>query len=148
MEFIIAPVIIIVILVLLGVPFSTIAFGIWVVLLSLSALSELFFAFSFLLLLFTKRKPATLLRLEKGKKAGLFAVYEIDEKEHRNTFPTDAVLENKLYAKHISQKDGVNVQVLRLFSRYLVFDNVTLLVIFLGLPAFLIMTVAMLAGVL
>lgn len=143
MEFIIAPVMIIVILFLLGVPVSTIAFGIWVILVCLSILSELFFMVSFVMLFFSKKKPATFLRLEKGEKAGLFAVYEIDGEVYRNTFPTDAILEKSLY-----QKSQVDVRVLKLLRTYLVFDKVTLLVIILGLPAFFIMTAALLGGML
>ena len=138
MQYIIGLFIIILILVLLGVSVSTIVAGIWWLVALLSALSELFFLLSFVLLLFTKRKPAAFLRLEKGKHAGLFAVYEMDQTEYKNLFPTDAILENVLY-----RKKEVEVQVLKVGKRKLIFDNVTLLVIGLGIPSFAFMTLVM-----
>lgn len=138
MQFIFGLFIIILILILLGVSVSTIVAGIWWLAALLAALSELFFLFSFVLLLFSKRKPAAFLRLEKGKHAGLFAIYEIDQIEYKNLFPTDAILEDILY-----RKKEVKVQVLKLGKHKYIFDNVTLLVIGLGIPSFAFMTLVM-----
>ena len=71
-----------------------------------------------------------------------FAYYEIDGEEYRNIFPTDVFMRRFLY-----RKEEVHVRLLRMRKHSYVFDRVTTLVIGLGLPAFAVIIVLLLAFV-
>lgn len=135
MELLIILIIIIVILVILGVSVLTIIAGAWWLLGGLAALSAFFFVVMSVFALLARRKDAVFLRLEKGERAGAFAIYEMDGVEYRNTFPTDLILEKLLY-----QKKNVKVKVFPAEKPKMIFDGVTLTVIGIGLPAFALLT--------
>lgn len=138
MEFLMILVVVIVMLVLLGVSLLSIVAGIWWLLTLLGILCVVFFLLSMVLVLVAKKREATFLRIEKGKLAGAFAVYEIEGTEYRNLFPTDVFLREVLY-----RRKQVFVRMLQLGRKRLVFDRVTLVIVSIGLPAFTILTLIM-----
>lgn len=127
---------IVVILIVFGFPILPILMGIFYLLEGVACLSALFFLVMAILLLFSRKKKAAFLELEEGEHSAMFAVYEIEGEEHRNTFPTDGFLGGLLY-----RKKDVSVRMLRLGKSKLVFDKITMIIIGIGLPAFAFLSV-------
>lgn len=141
MEFVIGVACVIVILIVIGVPVQSIIGVILWLMVVMALLCAAFFLFMILLACFTKKKEATYLRLEAGEKMGAFALYEIEGKEYRNTFPTDSFLEKILY-----REGKCKVRFRETSHVTYVFDKVTIFIIATGFPAFLAIAVLAFIG--
>lgn len=139
MEFIMIAIIAIVVMLLLGVSVFKIMMGVLWVLDGLAFLSFLFFLIAAVMSLFTKKMQARYLRLEKNGRYGEHAVYEVEGEECSNLFPTDHFLKDLLY-----RSEDVKVQVGKFGKHRFVLDKLSLVIIGIGLPVFLLMAVGIL----
>lgn len=135
MEILIVLGIIIVFMVVLGISFLPIISAVLWMLEGMALLSLLFFLITAGILLFTKKRAASFEGLEKIGKYGLHAIYKVEGEEYNNQFPTDPILKNLLY-----RKKEVTVRVLKMREKLLVFDAVSQLVVWIGLPAFAVIS--------
>ncbi|MBO7514691.1 MAG: hypothetical protein J6T47_03625 [Lachnospiraceae bacterium] len=127
---------------MLGYTLWPLVSGVLYLALMFAVVCEVFFVISGLMWLFARRKKAKYLGLSDDDGPASFAYYEIDGEEYRNIFPTDAFMRRFLY-----RKEEVRVRLLHLRKHSWVFDRVTTLVIGLGLPAFAVIIVLLLAFV-
>ncbi len=106
----------------------------------LAGLCVLFFLISVILILISKRRQARFVRLERRDGEALYAIYESDGEELRNTFPTNRIFQKRLY------RDGERtIRVLRMRKSVWVFDRVSRFISVVGLVAFSALTVIVLA---
>ncbi len=106
----------------------------------LAGLCVLFFLVSVILILLSKRRQARFVRLERLDGEALFAIYESDGEELRNTFPTNRIFRKRLY------RDGDRtIRVLRVRKSVWVCDRVSQIISVVGLAAFSALTVIVLA---
>lgn len=94
-------------------------------------LCVLFFVVMITLTILAKTKKAKFLRVDGAEKGIKQAIYEIEGKEYKNAFPTDAFMKNLLY-----RKTDVKVRFLKLGKTGTVFDWVSQSIMAIGLPAF------------
>lgn len=129
--FILAAMLIIVLLVLGFPPLPLLRTALWAVE-GIAVLGVLFFLFALLLLLFSKKQRARFLRIESDEDNGMsYAVYESEGEELSNTFPTDRFLGKWLY-----RNGNGTIRVLRFRKSGWVFDRVSVIIVAIGLAAF------------
>lgn len=129
MEIIIGAVIIIILLLILGVPWNVIVMGIMGLIALLLIVMLLFFIVTLVLMLISKPTRGRLLRIMQHEVVGTYAVYEIDGKEYKNTFPAEIMFVDKIY--HAGREYPV-----RLFKgkkNYMLYDWYTWIIIGAGL---------------
>lgn len=97
MEFLIAAIVIIVLLLILGVPPMYIIGGILGLIALLLVLMTGFFIVSLVLTLVCKPCKGKFLRIMVHEVVGTYAIYEIDGEEYKNTFPAEITLTNLIY---------------------------------------------------
>lgn len=73
--------------------------------------------------------------MEKDKNRVAFAAYELDKQVLRNLFPTDEFMV-KLYKPEVD----VNIRVCNIGRNRFAIDKVTMIIIFIGLPVFCVIT--------
>ena len=127
---------------MLGYTLWPLVSGVLFLALMFAVVCEVFFVIAGLMWLLARRKNAKYLGLSDDDGPASFAYYEIDGEEYRNIFPTDVFMRRFLY-----RKEEVHVRLLRMRKHSYVFDRVTTLVIGLGLPAFAVIIVLLLAFV-
>ncbi len=128
MEILIAAIVIIVLLLILGVSMGLIVQGILCILEILLLLMTLFFVVSVILLMITKKRQAEFLRIDKSGKMGN-AVYRIDGREYRNTYPAEGILQNLIYRRR-----ECSVRFRQFGNLYVLFDRYSIVCAALGLP--------------
>ncbi|MBR2087142.1 MAG: hypothetical protein IJ906_08415 [Oscillospiraceae bacterium] len=129
MEFVIGAIIIIILLLILGVPWILIVEIIIGLLLLLLVVMFVFFAVTLVLALMSRPVKGKFLRIMIHEVVGTYAIYEIDGKEYKNTFPAEIMFVNKIY--HEGQ-----IYPLRLHKgkkRYMLYDWYSWIVIGAGL---------------
>ncbi len=130
MEFIIGAVIIIVLLLILGVPPVMIGAGIVILLEFLTVLMALFFVVMLILLLISKPVKVKFLRIYIHEVVGTYAIYEMNGKEYKNTFPAEIMFVDKIY-----KKDKIYPARFRQGKKgYMLYDWYSYIVIGVGLP--------------
>lgn len=130
MEFIIGTVIIVVLLLILGVPPVMIGAGIVILLEFLTILMALFFIVMLILLLISKPVKVKFLRIYIHEVVGTYAIYEMDGKEYKNTFPAEIMFVDKIY-----KKDKIYPARFRQGKKgYMLYDWYSYIVIGVGLP--------------
>lgn len=130
MEFIIALIIIIVLLLILGVSPGIIIAGV-LVLIELGLLFMTgFFVVTFVLLLMAKPVKAEFLRIFVHEVVGTYAVYRIDGEEYKNTFPAEIMFVDKIY----HEGKIYSARFRKLKKKHLLFDWYSYIVIGVGLP--------------
>lgn len=125
---------------LLGVEVATLLSIVQLLLTVLTALCTLFFVFCVLLLLFSQKRPAQLLGIEKtdyknksedeqkpDAALAKFAFYQVDGERLRNWFPAETLMSKKIY----EQKD-CTVRIARLGKKRLVFDRHSVVIVVTG----------------
>ena len=129
MEFIIGAIVIIVLLLILGVPWSMIVTGIIGLILLLLVVMTIFFIVTLILMLISKPTQGKLLRIMQHEVVGTYAIYEIDGEEYKNTFPAEIMFVDKIY--HMGKMYPV-----RLYKgkkKYMLYDWYTWIIIGAGL---------------
>lgn len=135
MEFIIAAIVIIVLLLVLGVsPFVIIG--------GVLALAELllifmtgFFIVTLVLLLIARPVKAEFLHIIQHEIVGTYAIYRIDGEEYTNTFPAEIMFVDKIYHEGAVSKARLR----KGKKKHLLFDWYSHLVIGVGLPVSVIL---------
>ena len=97
MEFIIGAVIIIVLLLILGVSWVLIVEVIIGLMILLLVLMFVFFVVTLFLTLLSRPVKGKFLRIMIHEVVGTYAIYEIDGKEYKNTFPAEIMFVDKIY---------------------------------------------------
>ena len=98
MEFITGAAVIIILLLILGIGLDVILFGFFILLAAAAGLSELFFLYFAVRLLFSHRQDAVFARLGRtGKHKYDTAYYITDSGELPNVFPAEMVMKKQLY---------------------------------------------------
>ena len=130
MEFIIGTIIIIVLLLILGVPPVLIIAGVIVLLELLLILMTVFFIVMLILLLISKPVKVKFLRIYVSDVVGTYAIYEMDGKEYKNTFPAEIMFVDKIY------KEGkiYSARFKQGKKSYMLYDWYSYIVIGVGLP--------------
>ena len=128
MEILIAAVVIIILLLILGISIGVIVQGILWILEILLLLMTLFFAASVIFLLLAKKQQAEFLRIDKTGKMGN-AVYRIDGREYRNTYPAEGILQNLIYRRKES-----SVRFRQFGKLCVLFDRYSIVCAALGFP--------------
>ncbi len=137
MEFIIAAIVIIVLLLVLGVSPFVIIGGILTLIELLLIFMTGFFIVALILLLISRPVKAEFLRIMQHEIVGTYAIYRIEGEEYVNTFPAEIMFVDKIY------HEGA-VSTARLHKgkkKHLLFDWYSHLVIGVGLPVSAILTV-------
>ncbi len=118
MDFLLGAVVIIILLFILGIGFDVISFGIAIVLMLMTAATELFFLYYFIRLLLSKRREGEFVRIDRPE-GGKFdrAYYLISEGELPNVFPCEFVMRDKLYKKGKRVKLRIDAGKKRVFDR-------------------------------
>ncbi len=130
MEFIIGIIVIVVLLLILGVPPVLIIAGIIVLLEFLLVLMTIFFVVMLILLLISKPVKVKFLRIYIHEVVGTYAIYEMDGKEYKNTFPAEIMFVDKIY-----KKDKIYPARFRQGKKgYMLYDWYSYIVIGVGLP--------------
>ena len=130
MEFLVAVVMIIILLVLLGFGLGQIATLFMAVLGVVIVLTGLFFAICLAVAISSKRVRAEFSEFDENTKFPC-AVYEISGEKHRNLFPAEMVMKNKIYVP------GKPVNVLLCRIRKSVIDKNALITIIVGSSIFI-----------
>ena len=130
MEFIIAAVIIIVLLLILGVSPGIIMGGVLVLIELGLVLMTGFFVFSLVLLLIARPVKAEFLRIYVSDIVGTFAVYRIDGEEYHNTFPAEIMFVDKIY--HEGKTYAARFR--KIGKKHILLDWYSYIVIGVGLP--------------
>lgn len=110
MEFLAGAAVIIVLLYILGFGLNLIASGIGVCLLFVTAACELFFLFSLVRLLLSKKVRGTFTRIDKKEKWRFdTAFYDVGGREISNIFPCEMTMRDRFYKKdkEISLRLGI-----------------------------------------
>lgn len=137
MEFIIAAIVIIVLLLILGVsPFVIIGIVLALIELLLIFMTG-FFVVALVLLLISRPVKAEFLRIIKHEIVGTYAVYQIDGEEYVNTFPAEIMFVNQIYHEGAVS----TARLCRGKKKHLLFDWYSHLVIGVGLPVSVILAV-------
>lgn len=131
MEYLIAFGVILVFVLIFGKSFVPLLVLVLVLMGLFAVLCDFFFGVMALLAIVARPKKAVFVDVEKDDRGIGYAFYEIEGEEYRNTFPTDAFLRKLLY-----NKTDMRVRLLRIGDLALVFDQVTLWIIGIGLPFF------------
>lgn len=129
MEFLIGAVVIIILLLILGVPAAYIMAGLIGLIALLIATMIGFFLTALVLMLISRPTRGKFLRIMQHEIVGTYAIYEIDGKEYKNTFPAEIVFVQKIY------HEG-KIYPVRLFKgrkRYMLYDWYTWIIIGAGL---------------
>lgn len=129
MEFLIGAVIIIILLLILGVPAGYIIAGLIGLIALLIATMIGFFLTALVLMLISRPTRGKFLRIMQHEIVGTYAIYEIDGREYKNTFPAEIVFVRKIY------HEG-KIYPVRLFKgkkRYMLYDWYTWIIIGAGL---------------
>lgn len=131
MEYLIAFGVILVFVLIFGKSFVPLLVLVLVLMGLFAVLCDFFFGVMALLAIAARPKKAVFVDVEKDDRGIGYAFYEIEGEEYRNTFPTDVFLRKLLY-----NKTNMRVRLLRIGDLALVFDQVTLWIIGIGLPVF------------
>ncbi len=130
MEFVIAAVIIIVLLLILGVSPGIIMGGVLVLIELGLVLMTGFFIFSLVLLLIARPIKAEFLRIYVSDIVGTFAVYRIDGEEYHNTFPAEIMFVDKIY----HEGKTYDARFRKIGKKHILLDWYSYIVIGVGLP--------------
>ncbi len=147
MEFIIGVIAVLGLLYLLGVELSTLILIVQIILSVSTLLMLLFFLFCDGILLFSEKRHARLIGIEKmpgkeeekDKMMSRFAFYMIGEEKMRNWFPAETLMSRKIY-----EKQDCFVRIARLGKKQLVFDRHSVVIVVSGTVLMGITTVLML----
>lgn len=148
MEFIIAVIIIVVLLLVLGISPAWIATGALILIEILLIFMTGFFIVSLVLLFIAKPVRAEFLRIMQHEVVGTYAIYRIDGEEYTNTFPAEIMFVDKIY--HEGKMYSARLKKGK--KKHLLFDWYSYIVIGVGLPLsavgsyFLGMFIVMLLG--
>ncbi len=127
MEFILGLAVIVLILLILGFGLDVIIFGAGVIVGILAALTELFFLYCDIRLIFSKRRSAVFTHIAKQGRAKYdTAFYMTDEGELPNIFPCEVIMRKKLYDPEKTVKVHIDAR------KKFVYDRNALLTILFG----------------
>ena len=130
MEFIIALVIIVILLLILGVSPAIIMGGVLGLIELLLLFMTGFFIVSLVLLLIARPIKAEFLRIYVSDVVGTFAVYRIDGEEYRNTFPAEIMFVDKIY----HEGKTYSARFRKIGKKHILLDWYSYIVIGVGLP--------------
>lgn len=98
MEYLLGFIIIVILLLILGIGFDVIISGVLILLLIITAASELFFVYFGIRILFSRRFSGSFVRIDKPEKSRFdVAFYGTESGELPNVFPAEFVMRDKIY---------------------------------------------------
>lgn len=124
---------------ILGVSLNYILYAIFAVFCLLSVFLSLFFLYSIICLLFSKRKEARFIRFDKLRNSKYQAAYYlVDGVEYSCVFPREGIMKDKLYKKNRIYHVMLNKRMEKVFDRFAISTCVLGLVFSIGLSTVLV----------